>query len=155
MGGKGSTSRKGYVEDLNNNGKWRGVCDDFFDIEDADVICKMLNFDKALRALKGFQHTYGKNPSKNKFILDDLQCNGNENSIFDCPHVDEDEHDCSDNEIAAVECTSKLLNFLISSSFCVLELLGNASLHSGCFSIEPGSESLCLKLRLKYQHFHD
>ena len=38
--------------------------------------------------------------------LDEVQCIGNETSIFDCPHNPWGHHDCSEIEDASVICTS-------------------------------------------------
>jgi len=40
---------EGRVE-LLYNGTWGSICDDFWDYEDAVVICHMLNFATAIRA---------------------------------------------------------------------------------------------------------
>lgn len=93
------------------NGQWGGVCDDNFDIDDANVICKMLGFPSAITALTDSiaDDLYGTAPSGNDFILADLGCNGNETSVFDCSHSGEWTNDCEAYEIAGVQCaTSKL-----------------------------------------------
>ena len=50
LGGIGSTAKEGYVEALGTNGQWGGICENNFDINDANVICKMLGFSLATKA---------------------------------------------------------------------------------------------------------
>ena len=38
------------------------------------------------------------------FVLDDVQCVGNETSVFDCPHLGEGIHNCGNSEWAGVKC---------------------------------------------------
>ena len=102
---------EGYVEGFGTNGQWGGICDDNFDINDANVICRMLGFPLATAALaySSADDLYGTAPSGNKFVLDDLGCTGNESSIFDCPHNGEWIENCKASDIAGVRCaTSKL-----------------------------------------------
>ena len=111
LGGNGSSAKEGYVEALGTNARWGGVCDDDFDIDDAHVICRMLGFPSALKALGGKTAAalYGTAPSGRNFVLDDLRCTGNEDSVFDCPHNGEWKNDCSAKEIAGVQCKSSKL----------------------------------------------
>ena len=108
MGGTGSSESRGYVEALGTNGQWGGVCDDSFDINDAHVVCKMLGFPSAKKALASgtADNVYGTAPSGDDFVLDDLGCTGSETSIFDCQHHGEWNEDCSASEIAGVECNT-------------------------------------------------
>ena len=111
MGGIGSTAKEGYVEGLGANGKWGGVCDDNFDIKDANVICRMLGFSFATKAFNsstadGF---FGTAPSGNNFVLDDLACTGSETSVFDCKHSGEWNETCTATDIAGVQCASSKL----------------------------------------------
>ena len=111
MGGGGSTAKEGYVEGLGFNGTWGGLCDDFFDINDADVICRMLGFPSAITALGSStaMNLYGTAPSGDNFVLDDLGCTGNEASIFDCQHKGEWNGNYNATDIVGVQCeTSKL-----------------------------------------------
>ena len=111
LGGSGSSQREGYVEGLGTNGQWGSICDNGFDIKDADVICRMLKFSYAILALASStaDDLYGTPPS-NKFVLSNLNCTGSEDSIFDdCPHSIEWFEQCDKNEIAGVRCAKSML----------------------------------------------
>ena len=106
MGGSGSSDQEGYVEGLGTNGQWGGICGHGFDIHDADVICRMLGHPSAMVALdsKTTAFLYGTAPSGNKFVLDDLECTGEEASVFHCIHNGEWIEDCGADDIAGVQC---------------------------------------------------
>ena len=48
LGGYKSSASEGYVEVKASNGSWGGVCKSFFDLKDANVVCRMLGFPVAL-----------------------------------------------------------------------------------------------------------
>ena len=101
---------------MGTNGQWGGICDDFFDINDADVICRMLGFPSAISALGSStaMKLYGTAPSGDNFVLDELDCNGNETSVFDCKHNGEWNENCEATDIAGVQCaSSKLKQFFL------------------------------------------
>ena len=106
LGGTGSSAKEGHVEGLGTNGKWGGICDDSFDINDAHVICRMLGFPSAIRVLSfsSAYSWYGIAPSGDNFVLDNLECIGNETSVFDCPHNGKGVHNCEGDEWAGVTC---------------------------------------------------
>ena len=110
MGG-GSTTNEGYVEALGSNGIWGGVCDDNWDIEDANVVCRMLGFDAAA----SFSHAFPDPPGGEHFVLDDLHCTGSESSIFDCPHNGEWNENCGASEHAGVRCTDGKPTFICAN----------------------------------------
>jgi len=76
------------------------VCDDQWDLLDANVVCKMLDFTNALKAT--VESKFGDVPSR--FSMDDVQCLGNETSILNCPHRTSD--NCAGHEGAGVVCTN-------------------------------------------------
>ena len=109
LGGSGrSSDREGWIEGCGTNGKWGGICDDDFDINDAHVICRELGFPSAITALRNSlaNFMYGSAPSYNSFVLSHLNCTGNETSVFDCPHGGEWNEHCNANEIAGVQCAA-------------------------------------------------
>ncbi|NXF93951.1 MARCO protein, partial [Eubucco bourcierii] len=89
-------SRRGRVE-IFHKGSWGTICDDSWDIQDANVVCRMLGYRSATAA---FTATAG----SGQIWLDDVNCNGNEHSIFDCLKPDWGVNNCSHNEDAGVEC---------------------------------------------------
>jgi len=109
---KNSTASHGLVEVKATNGTWGGVCDDAFDIHDANVICWMLGFPGAEKAYnQGPDYSdeatdvFGDDDVGNHFVLDELQCTGTESSILDCKNYNgEWNHDCNDYETAGVKC---------------------------------------------------
>lgn len=97
----GSSNREGRVEVL-YNGEWGTVCDDDFDILDANVICRMLGFPGAVSA--EINGRFGPGNSTQRILLDDLWCSGNEVSVASCSFRGWGSHDCSHSEDAGVVC---------------------------------------------------
>ncbi|KAM6200173.1 macrophage receptor MARCO [Sarcoramphus papa] len=88
--------RRGRVE-VFHQGSWGTICDDGWSTQDAAVVCRMLGYNRAVSA---FTATAG----TGQIWLDDVNCRGNELSIFDCPKPDWGVNNCSHNEDAGVEC---------------------------------------------------
>ena len=116
MGGS-SRANEGYVEALGSNGAWGGICDDEWDIKDANVVCRMLGYPSASAFYKG-QSAFGQAPSGSRFVLDNLHCIGTESSVFDCRGNIEWSHDCSASEIAGVKCELTLHQILNVKDIC-------------------------------------
>ena len=130
LGGIGSSEKEGYVEGMGTNGQWGGICDNNFDINDANVICRMLGFPYARIALASStaDNLYGTAPSGKNFVLDDLGCTGNEDSVFDCPHNGEWNEDCGATDIASVQCATSKLKLISKDIFDVLRFMGSHGL---------------------------
>ena len=112
LGGTGSSASEGYVEALGTNGQWGGVCDDSFDINDAHVICRMLGYPSAVAVVDAYS-IYGIAQSGSNHVLDNLNCDGSELSVFDCSHNGEWVENCAASEIAGVQCESELYQMSI------------------------------------------
>ena len=97
----GRHNREGRVE-LRYLGSWGTICDDSWDITDAHVVCRMLDFKGAIEA-RGSAY-FG--PGSGDILLDNVRCNGSESNIADCQHNGLRNHDCGHNEDAGVTCTS-------------------------------------------------
>ena len=80
-------------------GRFEYVCDEGWDINDAHVVCRMLGFPGALDATVRSQ--YGELNSR-YFSLSNVQCNGREHSIYDCPF--NYNSNCSISRSAGVRC---------------------------------------------------
>ncbi|XP_071490894.1 scavenger receptor cysteine-rich domain-containing protein DMBT1-like [Diadema antillarum] len=97
----GGSVREGRVEIL-YNGEWGTVCDDFWDIYDANVVCRSLGYDGAVEALSDAHFGEG----TGTIFLDNVECYGTESSIIDCDHSGIRDHNCGHHEDAGVECSS-------------------------------------------------
>uniref|UniRef100_A0A672TJH7 Macrophage receptor with collagenous structure n=1 Tax=Strigops habroptila TaxID=2489341 RepID=A0A672TJH7_STRHB len=88
--------RRGRVE-IFHEGSWGTICDDGWSTQDATVVCRMLGY---TRAISAFTATAG----SGQIWLDDVNCSGNERSIFDCQKPNWGVNNCSHNEDAGLEC---------------------------------------------------
>ncbi|XP_074398256.1 T-cell differentiation antigen CD6 isoform X3 [Zonotrichia albicollis] len=96
----GGRSRcEGRVE-LEQEGTWGTVCDDGWDIADADVVCHQLRCGRAVRAPGNAAFGRGHGP----ILRDDVGCQGHERHLWECPATTT-EHDCSHKEDAGVVCS--------------------------------------------------
>ena len=91
----------GRVEVL-YKGNWGTVCDDYWDMNDAKVVCRQLGYKYTVRALRGGEVPHG----SGEIILDDLECNGSEQNLTSCFHKGWGRHNCGHHEDAGVHCSS-------------------------------------------------
>ena len=99
IGGRGPYEGRVEVYDHDNE-QWGTVCDDYFDIKDANVVCRQLGYRGALQAYGGAHYGQGSGP----IWLDNLACTGTEASLFDCPHSSVGNHNCTHIEDAGALC---------------------------------------------------
>ncbi|XP_054057523.1 T-cell differentiation antigen CD6 isoform X2 [Rissa tridactyla] len=95
----GGRSRcEGRVE-MEQGGSWGTVCDDAWDMADADVVCRQLGCGRAVRVHAGAAFGRGGGP----ILRDEVGCQGHEEHLWECPAMTE--HDCSHKEDAGVVCS--------------------------------------------------
>lgn len=97
----GSTSSEGRVE-ISRNLTWGTICDDSWDISDANVVCRQLGFDHATAALSNAY--FGAGSSGMPIFLDDVGCFGSEAALSQCPASEWGVHNCNHYEDAGVRC---------------------------------------------------
>ncbi|XP_053515231.1 T-cell differentiation antigen CD6 isoform X3 [Artibeus jamaicensis] len=103
---EGGSPCAGRVEML-EHGQWGSLCDDSWDLKDADVVCKQLSCGWAIQALPGLHFA----PGQGAIHRDQVNCSGAEIYLWDCPGLPGDGY-CGHKEDAGVVCSGsqKLLN---------------------------------------------
>lgn len=97
-----------------HNGTWGTVCDDFWDINNAQVVCRQLGFHEALSAPR--RAHFGKGSGFT--WLNKVQCVGTERTITDCQHNGWNKEHCKHIKDASVICSRRLSkNFKMFSSY--------------------------------------
>uniref|UniRef100_A0A669CWU0 SRCR domain-containing protein n=1 Tax=Oreochromis niloticus TaxID=8128 RepID=A0A669CWU0_ORENI len=82
---------EGRVE-IYHDGKWGTVCDDNWDMADARVLCRQLNFPGARSIVTGKDYGQG---APGPIWLDDVNCKGTETHLFTCEFKGWGETDCT------------------------------------------------------------
>uniref|UniRef100_H0XBX2 SRCR domain-containing protein n=1 Tax=Otolemur garnettii TaxID=30611 RepID=H0XBX2_OTOGA len=96
----GSDNCSGRVE-LWHADSWGSVCDDSWDLADAEVVCRQLGCGRAENALWGAAFGPGSGP----VWLDEVGCRGSEVSLSECQAERWGHGDCTHKEDAAVRCS--------------------------------------------------
>ena len=93
----GENDRSGRVE-IFAEGRWGTVCDNFWSLNDARVVCRQLGFNDVDEAVSRFGGGAG------PIHLDNLQCTGDEANLLECRSAGLGGHNCDHAEDAGVIC---------------------------------------------------
>jgi len=104
LGGKSNS--EGLIQ-VNYNKKWGWVCADQWDKKDADVACRMMGFPRSLSSFKEKEESQER---KYPFWLNNIQCSGNDRSLFSCFHRGLRPHNCKERQRAGATCIPKGAN---------------------------------------------
>ncbi|XP_061602330.1 deleted in malignant brain tumors 1 protein-like [Cololabis saira] len=99
----GTDRCSGRVEIL-HDGMWGTVCDDDWDIRDAQVVCKSMDCGTAQTAKSAAFFGQG----QGDIWLDDVNCVGNETSLLHCRRPSFGENNCGHGEDAGVICSANI-----------------------------------------------
>ena len=99
--GETSDSNSGMLEIFDNETKqWKGICDDGWGTEEAEVACKQLGLSGGTAETNIIR--IGLPPLL--FLLDDVECDGTETALFECEHAGFGVSNCTSWEYAGVTC---------------------------------------------------
>ena len=114
----GYLASEGRVE-VFYNGTWGTVCDDNWDLKDANVVCRQLGFAGAVAANTSAAFGEG----EGRIWVDDVRCTGDESSLTDCGHNGWGIQNCGHGEDAGVMCIKGDNNILFEIvRLCVCNL---------------------------------
>ncbi|XP_037722831.1 uncharacterized protein LOC119555492 isoform X2 [Drosophila subpulchrella] len=99
-GGEGPHA--GRIE-VKANGQWGYVCDDKFGLKDADIVCREIGFQMGAQEVRGSSFYAPPNQDFN-YLIDEVECHGNETKLKDCAFKGWGVHNCGVDEVAGVVC---------------------------------------------------
>uniref|UniRef100_A0A8C3FRE4 Soluble scavenger receptor cysteine-rich domain-containing protein SSC5D n=1 Tax=Chrysemys picta bellii TaxID=8478 RepID=A0A8C3FRE4_CHRPI len=126
----GSSPCAGRVE-VKHQDQWGTVCDNNWDMEDAEVVCKQMGCGSAVRAHGQAYFGEGSGPT----WLIGVDCDGNESALWDCRHIGWGAVNCSHIADTGVICSGKNS----------VQLVGGDTACSGRVEIKHGNtwETVC------------
>lgn len=92
----------GNVEIL-HEGKWGSICDDEWDYLEANVVCRQLGFDGAIKPTTNGH--FGQ--ARRRYWMDNVYCDGTEEELAKCRFDGWAVSDCESSEAAGVICAHK------------------------------------------------
>ena len=95
----GPTKYEGRVE-VYHNDEWGTVCDNGWDLNDAQVVCHELG----LGAANAARHNAFYGEGNGTIWLDNVNCVGSELMVAHCSHGEWGTQDCSHSQDAGVKC---------------------------------------------------
>lgn len=98
----GSAPHQGRVE-IFYDGIWGTICHDYWELPEANVVCRQLGLDGAVLALRSAAYGAG----KGVIWMDDVNCTGSETAISKCKHRGWRVTDCIHSKDASVICKPK------------------------------------------------
>ncbi|XP_043529880.1 deleted in malignant brain tumors 1 protein-like [Chiloscyllium plagiosum] len=113
---RGNNICSGRVE-VYRGSTWGAICDNGWDINEAKVVCRVLNCGTAVSATSGTYYGEG----TERIWLDDVSCDGTESALAQC----------SAKSVVARNCTSKTLAGVICSGPLPIRLVNNTHMCSG------------------------
>ena len=78
-----------------HDGSWGTVCDDHFQVENAEVVCRQLSFEGPAQVLSASAFSQG----NGTIWLDDVICSGTEQNLGECFHLSWGSHNCVHYEV--------------------------------------------------------
>ncbi|XP_072020480.1 neurotrypsin-like [Amphiura filiformis] len=99
----GNLPSDGRIEVL-IGGRWGTICDDDWDLQDAQVVCSSLGYSGAAKALTKGSVTPGN--ASLPIYFDNVACDGDEDGLEFCRHHGVGNHNCDHSKDAGVECIS-------------------------------------------------
>ncbi|XP_038067608.1 deleted in malignant brain tumors 1 protein-like isoform X3 [Patiria miniata] len=95
----GTAPSNGRLE-VHYRGQWGTVCNDQWDLQNAQVVCRQLGFGSADPVLYQSKYAGGQGP----ILMNEVSCTGTETSLISCPRRHWKQHNCTHDDDVGVVC---------------------------------------------------
>jgi hypothetical protein len=131
----GVTRFQGRLE-IYHKGEWGTVCDDRFDLVDAEVACLQLGFSGALSVQRSAYYGRGSGP----VLMDEVQCSGNEQQLSECHFNGWRVEDCIHQEDVGIKCVLTTDPYTEYLHYGRVRLVGGSTANEGRVEIYYSDE---------------